>query len=156
MSSTKDSSTTSPEERRVKTRRQKLRTIWKSKEWKDAVRGFTNGRSCEWCGATEKLTAHHPYYANEGDIYLDLYLSGCLVLCNRCHFSIHHNLTICPNCREHYTRTGATVCFGCYLRANPEVAERITIAKEKKKRLQKELRKKFTQKEKPKRDSRSN
>jgi len=129
----------SPEKIRTKNRRTTKKKIWQTKEWKEGVKNFVKGKSCEWCGTTEKLLPHHPY-ANTKDIdYLDLYLSSCIVLCNRCHFALHKGLILCSKCRTHYHRIGADVCYSCYLQSNPELLEKIEIGKEKWKRVKKEL-----------------
>ena len=142
----------SPENVRISNRRKKLRTIWKSKEWKEAVKNYVGDKPCQWCGGTERRTAHHPYYTSTDDVYLDLYLSGCLVLCNRCHFAIHKGLTLCPNCRQRYMRIGSTVCYSCYLLNNPDIAEQTRRRKEEVKQLKKKLRDKFKEKVKAEKD----
>lgn len=121
-----------------------MRKTWQTKEWKNAVKAFTKGKRCQWCGSTDKITAHHPYYSSGSDptIYLDLYLSGCIILCNRCHFAVHHSLILCPRCKTHYMGIGADVCYSCYVLSNPALAESMEIAKEKKKRAQREYAKK--------------
>lgn len=150
----------SPDNRRISSRKKNLRKIWRTPEWKKGVKDFVAGKKCQWCGSTNRLTAHHPYYQSADSVYLDLYLSGCLVLCNRCHFAIHKGLQLCPDCGQHYMRLGAGTCYNCFVLNNPEVAERILIKKERDKRLKKELQKKsrdkFKEKIKPKKDSSGN
>jgi hypothetical protein len=142
----------SPDNIRISNRKKKLRATWKTKEWKDAVKAFTKGKCCEWCGSVEKITAHHPYYTSTDDIYLDLYLSGAMVLCNRCHFSLHHGMVLCPRCKSKYMRVGSTICYSCYLDSNPEIRERIAARKEEVKRIKRELAKSVRQKYKESHD----
>jgi hypothetical protein len=133
----------SPQNKRASNRKKANRKVWASPAWKAAVKEFTKGKVCQWCGGTESLTAHHPYQSSYGnDTYINLYLSGCLCLCKSCHFSIHHNLILCPVCKSHYMRLGADMCYGCYILKHPEVKEAIEAAKERKKRAQREYAKK--------------
>jgi len=137
------SPTSSPENNRISSRKKKMRKTWQTKEWKDAVKEFTKGKVCQWCGGTSYLTAHHPYRNSYGNqTYLDLYLSGAIVLCRSCHFAIHHSLILCPVCKKHYMRLGADMCYGCFIIKHPEVAEAIQAAKERKKKFIRELNKK--------------
>jgi hypothetical protein len=133
----------SPDNVRISNRKKKLRAIWRSPEWKKGVKEFVKDKKCQWCGSTTKLTAHHPHYQRSDEVYLDLYLSSCLVLCNRCHFSIHKGLQLCPVCGVHYMRVGADRCYHCFVLNNPDIAEKIQIKRESMKQLKKELTKKF-------------
>jgi len=129
-----------PQEIRKNNRRAGLRKIWNSKEWKEKKAKFLVGKVCEWCGSTEKLTAHHPYLESyKSDIYIELDLSGCIAVCNKCHFAIHHGLVLCSVCKEHYHGVGADMCKACWLKLHPEIAE----AREKKKEDMKNLKKKM-------------
>jgi hypothetical protein len=133
----------SPENNRIDSRKKKLNKIWRSAAWRKAVKEFTKGKVCSWCGGTTYLTGHHPYRNSYGnDTYIDLYLSGCIILCRSCHYAIHHSLILCPICKKHYMRLGASMCYGCFILEHPEVAEAIEIAKERRKRLRRELDKK--------------
>lgn len=129
----------------ISTRRKNLNKIYNSKEWKNNVKEFTTGKTCEWCGSTEKLTAHHPYresYKN-GD-YIDLHLSACVVLCFRCHYAVHHNLLLCGVCGKKYHRVGADMCRDCFNKLHPEIVE----AKKKKEEEFKSLKKRLRDEEK--------
>ena len=129
----------SPDNIRIKNRKKRLKSIWSSSAWKKAVKEFTAGRVCQWCGGTKYLTAHHPYRNSLNDeTYLNLYLSGCLCLCRSCHFAIHHSLILCPICKLKYMRIGADCCYGCYLLKHPEIVEMRLIAEERRKRDRKE------------------
>lgn len=133
-----------PEEIAKINRRKKLKSIYQSKEWKNAVKEFTKGKKCSWCGSEEKLTAHHPYMESyKNGTYADLYLSACVVLCNRCHFAVHHSLLLCRVCGKKYHRLGADMCRDCFNREHPEIVE----AKKKKEEEYKALQKKFRDEE---------
>jgi hypothetical protein len=94
---------------------------------------YENKKPCKWHLETDRpvevkvgTLAHHPYYESYKDgNYLDLYLSGCMVLCNSCHYSLHHGLVLCKRCGVHYHRVGADCCKSCWLELHPEV----TLAK---------------------------
>ena len=130
-----------PEVIRKNNRRAKLKKIWTSKEWKTKVKEFIGDRPCQWCGSLEYRTAHHPYRSSYGEsVYLDLYLSQCMVLCRRCHTALHKGLNLCPVCKNRYKPVEAEYCFLCYCAAYPEVKEKHEQAKAEKKRIQKELR----------------
>jgi len=125
----------------ISNRRKNLKKTYQSKEWKANVKAFIAGKKCEWCGTTEKLLAHHPYLESYKDgTYSDLYLSGCIVLCNRCHFSLHKGLTLCRKCKLHYHGVGADVCRICYLAEHPEIVEAKKKKEQEKKALLKKLR----------------
>jgi len=123
-----DGSVTCPQARRTNTRRVKKSNTYQTKAWKDTVAAFVAGKKCEWCGSTENLLAHHPYRDTQDSIYQDLYLSGCIVLCNTCHFMFHRrHKRKCPVCREYWTDLDVDRCYPCHLKANPELA---TVIKE--------------------------
>lgn len=131
----------------TQSRRKKLRRIWQSKEWKTKVKAFIADRPCEWCGAKEYRTAHHPYRSSYGeDIYLDLFLSQCMVLCRKCHSALHKGLKLCPICKVKYAPNEAEMCFSCYCEKYPEVREKVDRAKTERKNRQREARKKQAQK----------
>lgn len=111
-----------PQSRAKKGRRKKLSSIWNQKEHKARVKAFCAGKVCAWCGSSEHLTAHHPYLESYKGCYTDLELSGCIVLCSRCHFALHKGLVLCPVCGKRYYRVGGEMCKSCYLEAHPEVA----------------------------------
>ena len=120
-----------------------MRKTWQTKEWKNAVKAFTSGKSCQWCGVTSGLTAHHPFLKSYSDgVYLNLYLSGCIVLCNRCHFSLHKGLVLCPICKSHYMRVGSDRCYSCFILSHPEILEARERKKEEIKRARREYAKK--------------
>jgi hypothetical protein len=131
----------SVEEIRTKNRRKELSRIYRSKEWKDAVKSFITGKRCEWCGTTENLLAHHPdtdCYRSEG-LYIDLILSRCVVLCRRCHFHLHHGRVLCTKCKEHYHGLEYDQCWHCL---SPDIKEKQEVRKIMYKKRQKEYRKK--------------
>jgi len=129
----------------ISNRRKNLKKTYASKEWKKNVKEFIAGKKCEWCGTTEKLLAHHPYLESYKDgNYGNLYFSGCIVLCTRCHFSLHKGLVLCKRCGLHYHSIGAESCRGCFNIAHPEIVE----AKKKKVEETKALKKKLRDEEK--------
>jgi hypothetical protein len=121
-----DGHCTCPQARRTKTRRHKKDKVYQSKEWKEKVKAFIAGKSCEWCGSTEKLLAHHPYRDTPDAIYEDLHLSGCIALCNTCHFMFHRrHKKKCPICRENWMDLDVDRCYICHLNAHPELVSTI-------------------------------
>ena len=135
--------TTPDIEKRVSNRRKGLNKIWKSKEWLVAKKKFLEKNpTCVWCG-NKSTVPHHPYQSSYGDsTYIDLYLSGAIAMCQRCHFSIHHNLMLCPECKQHYMRLGADCCYGCYILKHPEIHEMREKKKEEIKKARREYAKK--------------
>lgn len=132
----------------INTRKKKLAKIWSGKEWKEARLKFINGRGCAWCGSKEYLTVHHPYRSSYGkELYLDFYLSKCVVLCRKCHSALHAGKVLC-SCKRGYKPFDADECFNCYSEKYPEVLEKVKLAKEEKKRQEKLRRKKAYQKAK--------
>ena len=125
-----DISVSNPGARRTKTRRTKKGKVYASKGWKEKVAAFVAGKSCEWCGSKEHLLPHHPYRDTPDAIYEDLYLSGCVVLCNTCHFMFHRrHKKKCPVCHEHWMDLDVDMCYPCHLKANPGLAEAIQVKK---------------------------
>lgn len=121
----KDCRCSNPAEIATSTRRKQLKKTYASKEWKNNVKEFISGKKCEWCGTKEKLLAHHPYLQSYSDgTYVDLYLSGCMVLCNRCHFALHKGLILCKRCGKKYHLVGADCCRDCFIAENPEITEK--------------------------------
>lgn len=130
------------------TRRKNPKKKWSGKEWKAKRLAFIKDRGgkCEWCGSTEKLTVHHPQRNAYGDqVYMDLYLSGCVLLCNRCHKAIHSGLVLCErehdDGKNHYRWHDADMCGYCFLKEHPEIVEKAAEAKREKRKRQRELRK---------------
>jgi uncharacterized Zn finger protein (UPF0148 family) len=96
--------------------------------------------------------------------YGDLWLSACMVLCNRCHYALHKGLILCPTCGIRYTLVGSDSCRTCFDATHPEIVaerERRKYEREQKKRELKKARnaairasrKKITQKTRQKRGS---
>ena len=128
-------------ERQISNRKKKLRKTWSGKEWQEKRKAFINGRGCLWCGSKEYLTVHHPYRSSYGkELYLDFYLSKCVILCRRCHSALHAGKVLCE-CKEHYRPFDADECFTCYSKKYPEVLEKVKLAKEAIKAKQKAYRK---------------
>lgn len=126
-----DGHVTNPQTRRTRTRRTKKSKVYQSPEWKARVAGFVKGKECEWCGAKTKLLAHHPYRDTPDSIYQDLYLSGCIILCQTCHFMFHRrHKKKCPVCREHWMDLDVDRCYTCHLKENPGLAEKIQEEKD--------------------------
>jgi len=125
----------------ISNRRKNLKKTYASKEWKKNVKEFVKGKTCEWCGTTEKLLAHHPFLTSYKDgTYGDLYLSGCIVLCTRCHFALHKGLVLCKRCGKHYHLIGADCCRSCFMELHPEMVEAKKVKADEKKALLKKLR----------------
>jgi hypothetical protein len=117
---TDDGHVTNPQARRTKKRRTKKSKVYQKKEWKASVEKFVAGKNCEWCGSTEKLLAHHPYRDTPDGIYEDLYLSGCIVLCNTCHFMFHRrHKRRCRVCGTGWHDLDVEMCYACYLKSHP-------------------------------------
>ncbi|MDD4137944.1 MAG: hypothetical protein PHT99_08660 [Methanoregula sp.] len=131
---------TCPQARRTVNRRKGKSKTYASKEWKARVSEFVKGKSCEWCGSTENLLAHHPYRDTPDAIYQDLYLSGCVVLCNTCHFMFHRrHKRKCPVCREHWMDLDVDRCYTCHLKETPGLWE-VTQEKAEQKELDRKAR----------------
>jgi hypothetical protein len=112
-----------PQEIRIKGRRKGLNKIWATKEHKAKVKMFCGGKTCQWCGTDQDLLAHHPFIESYKGVYTDLELSGCIVLCKRCHFSLHKGYILCQVCKKYFHRPGAEMCKRCYLENHPEVVQ---------------------------------
>lgn len=137
-----------PEITRTNTRRKNLKKKWTGKEWKIARETFIQerGGKCEWCGSTERLTVHHPQRNGYGDqVYLNFYLSGCVLLCSRCHAALHAGKVLCErehaDGEKHYRWHDAEMCSYCFLQEHPEIKELAEIARAEKRKRQRELRK---------------
>ncbi len=117
------SRTTCPQEIAIHGRRDGLNRIWATKEHKAKVKAFCDGKTCQWCGTTDQLLAHHPYMESYKGVYSDLELSGCIVLCRRCHFALHKGFVLCQVCRQHFHRPGAEMCKPCFMSAHPEIVK---------------------------------
>lgn len=144
---------TPPEEIRKTNRRKKLLKVWSDKTWKAARAEFilAKGGKCEWCGSTKRLTPHHPYRNTYSDqVYKDLFLSQCILLCSRCHSALHRGMVPCEREHDdgevHYRWHDAPVCSACYLKEYPEVKEAAERTKVLRRKRQRELRKKLAEK----------
>jgi len=114
--------TTCPQAIRTKNRRRTMKQTWQTVSWKNAVSAFIAGKSCEWCGSKEALLAHHPYQDTKDGVYPDLYLSGCVCVCNKCHFMYHRrHKKICEVCHVNYRHLDTEMCYPCWLKANPAI-----------------------------------
>lgn len=120
-----------PQERRTRTRRNNLRKKWSGKAWQEKRAGFIKSRGgiCEWCGSKDHLTVHHPQRNSYGDtVYMDFYLSGCILLCRKCHAALHAGRTLCEYPHEdgenHYRWHDADKCSYCFLKEHPEIANK--------------------------------
>ena len=107
----------SVEERRSNNRKKANRRLWQSARWRKKRKEFIHksGEKCVWCGSTKYLTVHHPFLESYEDTetYLNFYLSGCIILCRRCHAATHRGLVLCPRCKNHYVSPLYTECFNC-------------------------------------------
>jgi len=150
-----DGHVTCPQARRTSSRRKNLKKKWTGKEWKLAREGFIrdSGGRCQWCGKTDHLTVHHPQRNSYGDtVYLDFYLSGCILLCRECHAAVHAGRVLCTrehvDGENHYRWHDAEMCGYCFLRDHPEIKELRKAEKERKKEVAKAMRKKQNEKAK--------
>lgn len=155
VTSTNTTEVSCPETRRVNNRRKNLKKKWTGKIWKDARLKFIKdkGGICEWCDSTEYLTVHHPMRNSYGDeTYLNFYLSGCVLLCRKCHAAIHAGKVLCERDHEdgekHYRWHDAEMCGYCFLKEHPEIKESVKAAKREKARIAREYRKKQSAKAK--------
>ena len=127
-----DHSVSNPQARRTENRRTTMSKTWQTAQWKKDVAAFVEGKSCEWCGSDKDLLAHHPYQNVKDGVYSDLYLSGCIVLCNTCHFMYHRrHKRRCPVCKVGWRHLDTEMCYECHLKAHPGLMEEITARKEK-------------------------
>lgn len=127
-----DNSVSCPAARATENRRTTMSKTWQTVQWKKDVATFIAGKSCEWCGSDVDLLAHHPYQNAKDGAYSDLYLSGCIVLCNKCHFMYHRrHKRICPVCKIGWRHLDTEMCYECHLKAHPGLSELITARKEK-------------------------
>lgn len=123
---------TCPAAIQTKNRRKKKGRIYQSAEWKRKKAAFVKGKVCEWCGEAEekKLLPHHPYKNTPDSAYEDLYLSECVVLCQKCHFMFERrHKVICPRCLKNYMPADPSIncCWSCHLKEHPEKAVRIEV-----------------------------
>jgi len=127
-----DHSVSCPQTRRTKNRRITKTKIHASKEWKEAVKAFIYGKSCEWCGSKEKLLPHHPFQDTPNEIYGDLYLSGCIPVCSKCHFMYERrHKQLCPRCKTRWMPLkGVETCRECDLELHPQKRQEQAIRKE--------------------------
>ena len=124
-----------------KKRRSKLRKIWQTKEWRDAVKKYIqeHGGKCQWCGKTDALTVHHLYRSAYGmDIYIQLSPSQNIILCRSCHFQLHRGKDRCK-CGK-YKPMEVEKCWDCLCDETPELKEKMKYVKEQKRKEQKEFR----------------
>jgi len=142
-----DISVSCPEARRVTTRRKKLKTKWTGKLWREKRLEFITrmGGKCSMCGSTEYLTVHHPSRNEYGsDAYMDFYLSGCVLLCRKCHQAVHVGKTLCTNTHSdgvnHYRWHDAEMCTYCFLALHPEIKINAELKKQALKDAQKRYR----------------
>lgn len=148
MTTTGDISVSCPEARRTNNRRKNLKKKWTGALWKAKRLEFIerNGGKCAWCGSIEYLTVHHPSRNEYGtDAYMDFYLSGCVLLCRRCHQATHVGKVLCTNEHtdgvSHYRWHDAEMCTVCFLALHPE----IKIERELKKQALKDAAKRYRQ-----------
>lgn len=87
---------------------------WQLSKWRKRRAEFIEGKSCEWCGSHEgPLIIHHPQEKNTLSDEKYESFDGALVLCKRCHFALHKEMHLCPNCKKKYVPNKFDVCFDC-------------------------------------------
>jgi hypothetical protein len=100
------------------------RRPWQTKEWKKRRKEILLIRNkCEWCGKTEKLQIAHKKHVEKYTLANPQYLlcadKDIQVLCARCHFAEHKNLTKCPTC-DGYKAEWNEVCSKCFRKEHPQ------------------------------------
>jgi len=101
-----------PEEIRVRNRRKELSRIRKTRKYREIVASLTAGRTCIWCGRSDRLTIHHTSlsdYVSERAYVAGLYTGW--VMCGSCHRAYHQGRILCPKCKTRYTKY--TTCYAC-------------------------------------------
>ena len=102
---------------------------------------YERKKPCSWCGSKISTLPHHPYSESyKNGTYTNLQMSGCVVVCNRCHYAIHHGLLLCKRCHTRYHGVGADFCKSCWLELHPEIVKARADAQEKQRLLKKRLR----------------
>ena len=102
---------------------------WQTKEWRERRKTFLEGKTCEWCRASENLVIHHPSYIREDgssiseEEYINFEASGAVVLCRRCHLNLHKGRVLCRACKRHYHLPRYDKCFRCALEEKPHLVE---------------------------------
>jgi hypothetical protein len=91
------------------------------------------------------LTVHHPMRDAYGEeAYMDFFLSGCMLLCSKCHKATHVGKVLCEKVHDdgenHYKWHDALECGVCYHKAHPEIKENQKKKVEATKALKKKLR----------------
>jgi hypothetical protein len=127
-----DHSCSNPQARRTRNRRKTKARIRQSPEWKAAVKAWVVGKKCEWCGSPDNILPHHPYQDTPNEIYGDLDLSGCIPVCESCHFMYERrHKQRCPVCKTNWMPLkGVEMCWSCDMKAHPEKLKRIEEQKE--------------------------
>ena len=99
------------------------RRPWQTEEWKKRRKEILLIRNkCEWCGKTKNLhLAHkkHAVWQDDNPQYLLCADKDIRVLCTRCHFAEHKNLTKCPTC-DGYKVEWNEVCSKCFRKEHPQ------------------------------------
>ena len=135
-----------PDELRTINRRKELARIRRTKEYRDIVEDCVRGRTCIWCGRSDKLTVHHVSLQDYGSqrAYIEG-LSRGWVMCNACHRAYHSGRILCPICKERYTKYNT--CYQCMPQERKDEIEGNKIRKRKLRRmLNKQARARFLEK----------
>ena len=135
-----------PDELRTINRRKELARIRRTKEYRDIVEDCVRGRTCIWCGSSDKLTVHHVSLQDYGSqrAYIEG-LSRGWVMCNACHRAYHSGRILCPICKERYTKYNT--CYQCMPQERKdEIVARKVRMKLLRRKLQKESRARFLEK----------
>jgi hypothetical protein len=132
-----------PEEIRTINRRKELAGIRRTKRYRDIVDKLVRGRTCIWCGRSDRLTVHHVSISDY--ISAEAYISGLdkgWVMCNSCHRAYHSGRILCPKCKERYTKYAT--CYQCMPQERKdEIIARKVRMKVLRRKLQKESRARF-------------
>lgn len=133
--------TISPEEIRANNRKKKNKEIWKSKEWKAAVKKFKQLYPfCKYCG-NPTSTGHHislDDYGSSVEYYIKMLFEKGEPVCNSCHRKIHKGYHLCPICKKNLTKYEQ--CWDCI---PDEVKEKFEVKKILRNKLRRELRRKI-------------
>ena len=135
-----------PDELRTINRRKELARIRRTKEYRDIVEERVRGKTCIWCGRSDRLTIHHVSISDY--VSEKAYISGLdkgWVMCTSCHRAYHSGRILCPICKERYTKYAT--CYQCMPQERKDEIEGNKIRKRKLRRmLNKQARARFLEK----------
>lgn len=96
----------------IEQHRKELHALWRSKRWKTfKVLFLGQNPRCAWCGLPSTVVHHDDDTSYGTDEYFNP--ANCTALCKRCHWGIHHGLTICGRCHSNLLAVGNDLCSEC-------------------------------------------